>query len=143
MRNLLLPLVVVVAPVLLPAGAPREFTLDSNKPLKQTLAPADSHRYVLNLTAGQFLEIDLIERDADFVIRVQDDAGQPIDVSDPRLLWIASASGPVRIEIDGPPRRSAPVHYTIVRRELRASTPADTTKLAAQELIREGGTLEN
>jgi len=145
-RLLALPIALVFGWAL--GGSPQtsrgDVTLELGTLVKRTLDPNDSHTYGVQLEVGEFFSVSILQRDASFRMRLEDSNGAKlIELDEPRLVWIAAAADRVRIRIEGPPRRSEAVHYSILLTDRRSATAADRLRLDAQAQTLRGLSLES
>jgi CHAT domain-containing protein/Tfp pilus assembly protein PilF len=149
-RHTPLKLVLSLAAVLLCSAFPwLETTQGAQETAKQlprfadgryTLKGGESHSYLINLSAGQFLYATVEQQGIDVSVSLFKPDGSPISVSDspndrfgtePALL-VADVAGDYRIEVRAPNARASAAHYQIKIVALREATAVDKQHVAAQ-----------
>ena len=135
-------------------------TFAAQEPAKQLPALADgqhalkggeSHSYLINLAAGQFLYALIEQQGIDVRVSSFKPDGSEIAASDsPNDRWgtepvllIADTAGAYRIEVRAPGARSSPAQYQIKIVALREATAADKQHVAAQRAFDEGQKLRS
>ena len=126
-----------------------QLPLSMGKPVEKELKAGETHRYTLDLSAGEFVHLVAEQKAMDVVVTVLDPAGnQVVKVNyfdrmygpEP-VFWIANQAGLYEIRIT--PLKADPEigKYTIELRTCRTATDQDRACIKAVELIREGDLL--
>ncbi|HEU4431797.1 MAG TPA: tetratricopeptide repeat protein, partial [Pyrinomonadaceae bacterium] len=147
-----LKLTLLLVAVLMCAAPTRQIA--GQEPAKQLPALADgshaikggeSHSYLINLVAGQFLHALIEQQGVDLTVSLFRPDGSLIGVSDspneqfgpePALL-VADVSGAYRIEVQAPNSRAAAANYQIKIAALREASETDKQHVAAQRAFDE------
>jgi CHAT domain-containing protein/tetratricopeptide (TPR) repeat protein len=109
------------------------------------LKPGGAHSYKLNLASGQFLHVVVEQKGIDVVVRLfAPDGKKLIEVDSPNgtqgpepLSVIIEVSGDYRLEVASPEPKAEPGHYELNVQELRAATPKDRERIAAETAVAE------
>jgi CHAT domain-containing protein/Tfp pilus assembly protein PilF len=119
--------------------------LELGRPIERELAGGESHSYQLMLAAGQFLHAVVDQRGVNLFITLYGPDGKKIaDIDSPNgaqgpepVSLIAQASGGYRLELR-PWQPNAPKgRYEVKIEEMRAATPQDKIRVAAERAFAE------
>jgi len=138
--------------VLRPHGTAREFLRqDANNPpalspVERELKGGESHSYLVNLAAGQFLHALVEQKGVDLEVVLFAPDNQQLAVFDsPNDLWgpepilvVAEAAGDYRVEVRAPSSTAPAGRYEIKPFVLREATPTDRQHVAAERLFEQG-----
>jgi CHAT domain-containing protein/Tfp pilus assembly protein PilF len=120
--------------------------LEPGKPLERALAGGESHFYQITLGAGQFLHVEVDQRGVDVLVTFfGPDGGKLAEVDSPNgrngpepVFYVAEASGVYRLEVRSPDKNAPEGRYEIKLEELRAATPQDKIRIAAERASADG-----
>jgi CHAT domain-containing protein/tetratricopeptide (TPR) repeat protein len=121
------------------------------KPVERELAGGEAHSYRLRLVAGQFCHLVVDQRGIDVVVGFYGPGGEkivevdsPNGANGPELVSLAAeASGDYRLEVRSPSKNAPAGRYELKVEELRAATPQDRTRVAAQKASTDAKSLRN
>jgi CHAT domain-containing protein/Tfp pilus assembly protein PilF len=125
--------------------------LEPGKAIERELAGGGSHSYYLRLAAGQFCHVVVDQRGIDVVVAFYgSDGAKIVEVDSPNDLngpepvsLLAEASGKYRLEVRSPAKDAPAGRYEIKVEELRAATPKDNARIAAQKASVDAKSLRN
>ncbi len=120
--------------------------LNEGQTVEKAIAGGESHQYQMTLTTGQFVRVIIDQRGIDLVEEVVGpDAQKLVEVDGPsgqngpeRVLILAAAAGPYRIEVRPLIKQATPGRYEIRVDALRPATQEDKDRVAAQLAFYEG-----
>src|SRR5262249_45757851 len=119
--------------------------LEPGKPIEGELAGGESRSYHFTLAGGQFLRALVDQRGVNLIVTLYGPDGKKIaDLDSPNgaqgqepVSAIAATAGDSRLELS-PQQQKAPRGRYVVRiEELRAATPQDKTRVAAERALAE------
>ena len=118
---------------------------------RHTLKGGQSHSYLVNLSAGQFLYALVEQQGIDITVSLFKPDGSQISSSDSPndrfgtepVLLVADAAGTYRVEVRAPSTRSIAANYEIKIVALREATATDKQHVAAQRAFDEGQKLRS
>jgi len=124
-------------------------SLELAKPIERSLAPDETHSYVLNLNSGQYAHVVVDQRGTDVVVTVfRPDGGKIVRVDSPNGIYgvepiflVADTAGAYRVEVHSTSNTAA--RYEVKLEELRAMTEQDRTRMSGQKLFEEAKALRN
>ncbi len=116
--------------------------------VERALAGGSEHLYRIAATAGQNLLVIVEQRELDVEIAVAGPDGETFTVDTPSgtrgkesLLIAAAAGGDYQIAVRAPGTAATTGRYAIRVEELRAGSPEEDARLAAEQLMSEAGRL--
>jgi Tetratricopeptide repeat len=120
--------------------------LEKGKPVERELKGGDTHTYRVRLASGQCLHFIADQRGVDVEVRVIGPDGtlkgtydSPTGTRGPESVWLlAEAAGDYQFEIRSLEQTAAAGRYEARIEELRAATPQDKSRVAAQRAYAEG-----
>jgi tetratricopeptide (TPR) repeat protein len=112
-------------------------------PIERDLAGGEVHAYQIALVLGQYLRVVVDQRGINVIVRLFGLDGQQLAEMDSAkttrgqesVSVVAEASGDYRLEVRAFAKEPASGRYEISIKELRAATPQDTNRVAAQRLF--------
>src|SRR5262249_46100465 len=115
-------------------------------PIERELAGGETHAYQVTLSVGQYLHAVVDQRGIDVVVKVfGPDGKQIIEVDGPNgsqgpepVFLVTEVAGSYRLEVASLEKGAQPGRYEIRIEELRAATPQDLSRIAAQKAYAEG-----
>ena len=118
--------------------------LEPSRPVSQSIAAGETHRYRVGLEAKQVLHVIATQLGADIVVTLVGSDGKPIvEMDSPtgtegtESVWfIASASGDVQVDVR--PFGSSAGRYELKADTLRLATPDDAKRVQMQASLLEG-----
>jgi CHAT domain-containing protein/Tfp pilus assembly protein PilF len=121
-------------------------TLAPAAPVEQEIAGGQTHSYRVALDSGQFLEVVVEQRGVDLWVKAYGPDGKQTaeanNQNDVRgresISLIAAASGEHRFEVSAVRKTAAAGRYEIRVESLRAATPDDAARVAAERAYSEG-----
>ena len=131
--------------------------LTPNSTLERALAGGENHTYQITLTAGQYLFVAVEPQDISLVVALLGPDDRPLiekerppDVPEPAQVSIVTeAAGDYKLSVRPLTKEAKPGGYKIKTVELRAATPADRSRAAAEKMtavaeqLRKQGTAES
>jgi CHAT domain-containing protein len=129
--------------------APSQLPLLGNG--RHTLKGGQSHSYLINLSAGQFLYAVIEQQGIDVSVSLFKPDGSQIAVSDSPndrfgtepVLLVADVAGEHRVEVRSPSTRAVAANYEIKIVALREATATDKQHVAAQRAFDDGQKLRS
>ncbi len=120
-------------------------TLNPGEVIEREMAGVAVHSYRVALKAGQFVHVAVEQKGIDVVLTLIDPNGAPlIEADSPNgavgpesLSYIAERPGTYILKISSLEKEAPAGRYTVKLDELRAATPQDRTRLAAERSFRE------
>jgi CHAT domain-containing protein/Flp pilus assembly protein TadD len=118
----------------------------AGRPINAKLAGGEAHRYVLVLTANQYVDLRIGERGIDVVVTlISPDGNTVVIMNDPyrsegvkHLLAISDVSGDYLVEVKAR-EQGAPIgEYSVKVDELRPATPVDHDRVRASSAFLKG-----
>jgi len=121
------------------------WALEPGRPIERELAGVESHSYRLILSAGQFLRAVFDQRGINLFITLYGPDGQKLaDIDSPNgaegpepVSLIAETSGSYRLEVRAWHKDAPKGRYNAKIEELRAATPRDQIRVAAERAFAE------
>ncbi|HEV8578213.1 MAG TPA: CHAT domain-containing tetratricopeptide repeat protein [Thermoanaerobaculia bacterium] len=115
--------------------------LHPGRTLRAKLQPDGIHRYLVNCTAGQAVEVEVRQRGMNILLAGRTPGGRALDgVDDPfgpfgrdSLMLVAGSGGACNVEVRAAADPTRPAGYEITLRRLEPARPADSTRVSAQE----------
>jgi CHAT domain-containing protein/Tfp pilus assembly protein PilF len=119
--------------------------LEPGKPIERELAGGESHSYHFTLAAGQFLRAVVDQRGVNLIVTLYGPDGKKIaDIDSPNgsqgpepVSVIAETTGDYRIELWPRQQKARKGRYEVKIVELRAATPQDKIRVAAERAFAE------
>jgi len=123
--------------------------LELDKPIERELAGGQTHAYQIALAAGQFLHVVVEQRGIDIVVALfGPDDKQLVEVDSPNgaqgpepVFFVTEATGLYRLKARSLEKEAKPGRYEVKIAELRAATPQDGPRIAAQRSFAQGEAL--
>ena len=115
--------------------------LKLGQPVERELAGGEVHAYHLPLDAGQYARVGVEQRGVDVVVslfgpdgRNLSEVDSPNGTQGPEVIsFVAAASGVHRLEVRSLEKKAPAGRYEVKIEELRAGTPEDASRIAAQQ----------
>src|SRR5687767_141772 len=119
--------------------------LEMGRPIERELVGGQSHRYQIDLAAGQYLSVVVDQRGIDVVATLLGPDGKKlIEVDSPNgvrgpepVSWIVETAGRHRLEVGSLEKGAKPGRYEVKIVELRVSTERDRELVEAGNLYNE------
>src|SRR5215475_1716541 len=119
--------------------------LELGKPIERELGGSDTHSYRITLTEGQFLRAVFEQRGVNLIITLYGPDEKKIgEVDSPvgsqgqePVSLVAETSGSYRLEARAGQESAPKGRYAVMVKELRAATPQDKTRIAAERTYAE------
>ena len=119
--------------------------LEPGKPIERELAGGESHSYHIMLAAGQFLRAVVDQRGVNLIVTLYGPDGRKIaDIDSPNgaqgpepVSVIAETTGDYRLELRPHQQKAPKGRYEVKIEELRAATPQDKIRVAAERAFAE------
>jgi len=120
--------------------------LQPGKPIVRDLAGGQTHSYVFQVAAGQFLHVVVDQRGIDVVVSLFSPEGpQLAEIDSPSgttgiepVFWIAQSEGLYRVEVRGLDKDAPAGKYQITMDALRAAKNEDRGRIQAQSFYMAG-----
>jgi CHAT domain-containing protein/tetratricopeptide (TPR) repeat protein len=120
-------------------------TLEPGQPIERELGGGEYHTYRIALVAGQYARIMVEQRGIEVALTLfgpDDKALSEVDNQDgmqgPEVIsLVAATSGRHRLEVRSPEKQAPAGRYEVKIEELRAATPQDESRVAAQRALTE------
>src|SRR5262245_62091317 len=117
--------------------------LELQKPIQETLAGGQTHRYSVKLSAGEFVRILVEQRGADVTLTLSGPNEQKIAQMDSRrtergvemLSWVAESAGNYLIDVRSRDKDAPAGRYEIRMDQLFAATERERKLVAANSLV--------
>jgi len=127
----------------------QQVVLKKNKPVARQLHAGESHKYNLNLTAGQFASVVVEQDGIDVVVTIYgEDSKRIIEVDGPngakgpeQIFFIAERAGNYQLEVHSLENEILQGRYEIKLKTLRQKRPSDDRYIIAQRDFIEGNRL--
>ena len=118
---------------------------------RHAIKGGESHSYVIDLSAGQFLYAVVDQQGIDITVSLFKPDGSQISVSDSPndrfgtepVLLVAAAPGRYRVDVRAPNVRASSAHYEIAMKALREATAVDKQHVLAQRTFDEAQKLRS
>src|SRR5215204_2475459 len=115
--------------------------LKLGKAFERELAGGEVHAYQLTLDAGQYARVGVEQRGVDVLLslfgpddRSLSEVDSPNGTQGPELIsFVVAASGVYRLEVRSTEKKAPAGRYEVKLEELRAATPEDVSRVAAQQ----------
>lgn len=125
--------------------------LESGKVIERELAGGEAHAYQIHLEAGQYLHVVVTQKGIDVAVTLLTPNGEPLlEVDSPNgtegpepVSMIAALTGTYKVLVRSLEKEVAAGRYAIAVVELRAATPTDGQRLAAEKIYAEAEALLN
>jgi CHAT domain-containing protein/Tfp pilus assembly protein PilF len=137
-------------------GVPRQteksaITLELGRPIEKELSGGQSHEYLIQLAAGQYLQTVVDQRGIDVGVALIGLRGENLlEVDSPNgnqgpeiLFFIASAPGAYHLRIAALDKAAATGMYQVKIEEIRAATEPDKNRVAGQKAVLEARQAES
>jgi CHAT domain-containing protein/Tfp pilus assembly protein PilF len=116
-------------------------TLTTTETVQRELRAAETHRYKINLKAGEFLNVVLEQKAIDAQLTLFGPDGQKlVEADSPNgaegpepLFWIAGTTGEYQLEVRPRKKGASTGRYELKLREVRPVTEVDRKRVAAQQ----------
>jgi CHAT domain-containing protein len=126
-------------------------TLAVGQPVTREMAGGESHAYQIQLDAGRYARLVVMQRGVDVELRLYGPDGARLDVADSPngtqgpepLSFVTESSGVYRIEVAAPDRAAPKGSYEILLAEARVATAQDRALTVVDRLMREADLLRS
>jgi CHAT domain-containing protein/Tfp pilus assembly protein PilF len=132
-----------------PPATPRPDALVPGQPVTRELANGQKHTYAIELTAGQFVNVEFEGRGVNAALRIYDSAGERINMYEvapsmtgqQTIELVAGATGSYRLDVTGKPTQATAPGYTLQLTIPRPATEQETALFQARRMYLEANAL--
>lgn len=123
--------------------------LEPGKPVEREMRGGETHAYRVALAQGQYLRVLINQRGIDVVVSLAGPGGERLVESNSDngtygvepISLIAQAAGPHTLEVKALEQKAPAGRYDVKLEQLRAATPEDKNRVAAERVFLEGDAL--